>query len=159
MKAKSDAERARAYRERKKLRAAGLFEAPTKPENLEVPRANTLSEFVKAQGEESIEAFDWIAEQLNLPVGQFLTSDHKEQEIEWTHNIIRDLEIALATITMTLSEYWKAQIDRETKRLKASALAGKGREQALEKIVRFAAMRKSLDRNYRLTLQNYEPEE
>ena len=153
------AQKQQRYRERQKLRAAGLLDEPTKPEPLEIPRAVTLSEFVQAQGEESVEAFEWMTEQLNLPVGQFLTSDHKEQEIEWTHNVIRDVEIALATITSTMSEYWKAQIDRETDRLKASALTGKDREQALEKIVRYMAMRKSLDKTYRLSLQNYEPEE
>lgn len=157
MKAKSDAERAREYRERKKLRAAGLLETPAKPEPLEIPRAVTLSEYVKGQGDESVEAFDWMAEQLNLPVGQFLTDEHKEQEIGWTHNVIRDLEIALATITTTLSGYWTDQIDREIERLKASDLARD--KQALEKIVRYSAMRTSLDKTYRLSLQNYEPEE
>jgi hypothetical protein len=154
------AEKQRRYRERQKLRAAGLLEEQNRPEPLEIPRAITLSEFVKGQGDESVEAFDWMAEQLNLPVGQFHTDQHKEQEIEWTHNIIRDMEIALATITTTLSGYWTDQIDREIERLRASELADPGREeQALEKIVRYAAMRKSLNKTYRLSLQNYEPEE
>lgn len=160
MKAKTDAERAKAYRERKKLRAAGLLAEPEPPANLVIPRTMTLSEYVKSQGEELVEAFEWMTEQLNLPVDQFFTSEHKEQEVEWTHNIINDLEVALSTITMTLSEYWKAQIDREVERLKAVDLSDPvTKAEALDKIVRLLAMRKSLGKMYRLTLANYWPEE
>lgn len=156
--AKSDAERARAYRERKKLRQAGMLPEPVKPEKLEIPRRLTLAQFIRSQGEEAIEAFDWL-KNLGLSVDQFQTSAHKEQEIEWTYNLINDLDIALSTVTSTLSEYWVDQIDREIERLKAEELIDPTmKDRALSKIVQFTEMRKNLGKKYRLTLQNYEPE-
>lgn len=159
MKPKTDAERAKEYRERKKLREAGLLPPAEKPEPLEIPRRLTLSEFVRRE-EELVEAYEWMNSQLGLPIGQFLTSDHQEQEIEWTHNLIRDLDVALSTMTTTLSSYWTDQIDREVERLKAEELTDPARkEEALSKIVRFMEMRKNLQKRFRLTLQNYEPRE
>ncbi|MCV0394367.1 MAG: hypothetical protein K5872_15995 [Rhizobiaceae bacterium] len=159
MKPKTDAERAKAYRERKKLRDAGLLPQPEKREPLEIPRTMSLSEFIQARGEELIEAFEWLKD-YGLPVEQFHTAEHKAQEIEWTHNLIRDLDIALSTVTSTLSNYWLTEIDREIERLKSDELdVPAKREDALSKIVRLTDMRKSLERTYRLTLQNFEPEE
>lgn len=160
MKAMTDAERAKEYRKRKKLRAAGLLVDPQPPAKLEIPRTMTLSAYVKSQGEDFVEAFEWMKEQLNLPVDQFFTGEHEENEIEWTNNIIKDLEVALSTITMAMSEYWKVQIDREIERIKAVDLSDPEKKaEALDKIVRLSVMRKSLGKRYRLTLANYWPEE
>lgn len=152
----SNAEKQKRYRERLKLRTAGLLPGDDKP--LVIPRSQSLSEYVQAGGEELIEAFDWLKE-FGLPVEQFHTNKHKEQEIEWTHNLIRELDTALSTITHTLSDYWADQIDREIQRLKETELADPAtKDDALAKIVRFTEMRKNLAKRYRLTLQNFEPE-
>lgn len=157
MKPQTDAERAKAYRERKKLREAGLLPPAEKKEPLEIPRHQTLSEFVRRE-DELVEAFEWIRDQLGLPVEQFHISDHKEKEIEWTHNLIHDLDIALSTITTTLSSYWTDQIDREVERLKAEQLTDPAtKDEAISRIVRFMEIRKNLQKRFRLTLQNYEP--
>lgn len=158
MKAKTEAQRAKEYRERKKLREAGILPPVEKVEPLTIPRTQSLAEYVKADSEELTEAFDWLKE-LGLPVEQFHTDKYKEQEIEWTNNLISDLDTALSTITSTLSSYWVEQIDREIERLKATELADPARkDDALSKIVRFTEMRKSLEKRHRLTLQNYVPE-
>lgn len=159
MKRKSDAERAKAYRERKKLREAGLLPTVEKPEPLAIPRTQTLSEFVGRE-EELTEAYEWMQDQLGLPVQQFQTGKHKDHEIEWTHNLIRDLGIAVSTLTATLSSYWTDQIDQEVERLKAEELTDPElKEEALSRIVRFMQMRNNLQKQFRLTLQNYEPRE
>lgn len=158
MKAKTEAQRAKEYRERKKLREAGILPQVEKVEPLTIPRTQSLAEYVRAGDEGLIEAFDWLKE-IGLPVEQFHTDKYKDQEIEWTHNLIRDLDTALSTITGTFSSYWVKQIDREIERLKATELADPARkDDALAKIVRFTEMRKSLGKRYRLTLQNYVPE-
>lgn len=158
MKAKSDAERAKEYRERKKLKAAGLLPEQPQPAKLEIPKYLTLSEYVRREGEEAVEAFEWMKD-FGIPVDHFLTDQHKEQEIEWTYNIIRDLDIALSTLTSFLSSYWIDQINHEIDRLKKEGLSDAAtKDEALAKIVRFTEMRKNLEKRYRLTLQNYEPE-
>lgn len=160
MKAKTDAERAKAYRERKKLRAAGLLAEPEPPAKLEIPRTLTLSEYVKAQGKESVEAIDWMQQEIDFPVGYILSGENKEKEIEWSYNIIESMITSLETMTGILSEYWTYEIDTEIERIKLEEIPiPEDRELALSKIVRFSAMRKNLQKRFRLTLQNFEPEE
>ncbi|PSM18509.1 hypothetical protein [Nitratireductor sp. StC3] len=156
--AKSDAERARAYRERKKLKEAGLLPEDPKPEPLDVPRMQSLADYVRSQGEEAEEAVEWMRSHVGLSVEYLATGEHTEKEIEWTHNVIDDLETALSTLTSLLSGYWVAEIDREIERLKQKELGDPAqRDATLDKIVRFTDMRKGLEKTYRLSLPNYDP--
>jgi hypothetical protein len=93
---------------------------------------------------------------LNLPVEQFLDAKHDAQAIDWTHNLIRDLGIALETVAGTLSGYQIAMIDREIARLKQEGAADPSKLDAnLDAVVRFKALRHELERYHRLNLRNY----
>lgn len=155
----TNAEKQRRFRERQKLRAAGLLDEPVKPEPLVIPTMTSLSAFIASREPEMAEAIEWMRDRLNLPVGNLLTGDHPGKDIEWTHNVIRDLETSLSTLTGLLSEYWVAQIDHEIARMKAAiANDPAGSDEALNTIVRLTAAHKSLEKTYRISLRNYEPE-
>jgi hypothetical protein len=151
----SNAERQARWRERQRAKNAGTDADPVE-QPLAIPTPVTLADFVKDRGPELVEAFDWMQDQLNLPVEQFFDPKHDAQAIDWTHNLIRDLSIALETVTATLSEYQIAMIDREIERLKEEGASDPAKLDAnLDAVVRFKALRQELERTHRLNLRNY----
>lgn len=152
----TNAEKQARWRERQRAKAAGLLPEKEAPEPLMIPTPVALADFVKGQDDELREAFEWMQEQLDLPVGQFLSSAHKEHEIEWTRNIITDIGIALETITATFSEYQVAMIDREIARLRDEGTADPAKlDGNLDMILRYKALRNELKRSHRLNLRNH----
>jgi hypothetical protein len=150
----TNAEKQARWRERQRAKAHGVD--PEKIEQpLAIPTPIPLADYVKDRGPELVEAFDWMQEQLNLPVEQFLDAKHDAQAIDWTHNLIRDLGIALETVTATLSNYQTAMIDREIERLKKESATDPAKLDAnLDAVLRFKALRNELQRSHRLNLRN-----
>ena len=159
MKKKTDAERAREYRKRKKLREAGLLPPPPAPLKVEIPRICSLSQFARSLDEEDQEFLEWLKDEMGLPVEQFFADENKTEEIEWTQNTIRNLEDALSGLTGILRRYWLSEIDREINRIKSEEITNPEKsEPGLEKILQLTESRKGLEKIYRLNLSNYIPE-
>ncbi|MEO5756725.1 MAG: hypothetical protein ABIQ51_07695 [Mesorhizobium sp.] len=159
MKAKSEAERAREYRERKRLREAGLLPATQPPSPLSYAKESFI-DFLHAR-QDLLEAADWVRQQgvLNLDYlfRRLPTALERDKARDWTDQRVSDLITAIDTLAGLLNDYEVTQIDREIERLKAedlSILATRG--SAIDTIARLKAARKQLEKKFRISLPEYD---
>lgn len=156
------AEKQKKYRERQKLKAAGLL-----PEQAPIPKLNLpqtgLSDFIQSTGEDEYpSAVGYIWEDLrHLDLEFLLDGSRPDTEIGRTEKAIEHLSMALSTLTGVLSHFRRHQIDTEIARIKIEDLGDPTRqEDALARLVKLTEVRKRLNKKFRMELFEYEfPEE
>ena len=152
------AEKQKRYREKQKLKAAGMLpEAPTLPP-LTLP-ATGLSDFVRSGDEDEGYPFavGYIWEDLReINLDYLLDGSLPEWEIAKTERIIEHLTTALETLTGVMSEFRRHQIENEIERIRKEDLGDPAKqEEALARIIRLNEVRKHLNKKFRLALFEY----
>lgn len=145
------------YRDRQKLKAAGLLPEPNLPPKLNLPTTG-LSKFIKAQGQESLDSAGFIHEEITGLDLRFLEDGSKQgQEIAMVESTINKLTQGLEYLTAVLSEFRQHQVSQEIARVTQKDLADPAkREQGLARILQLTKAMERLKKKYRLELSEYE---
>lgn len=153
------AEKQKRYRERQKLKEAGLLPVDVTPPKLNLPNAG-LSEYIGATDPEEglLFAVNYIWEDLRLlNLEYLLDGSQASSEIARTERAIEYLTTALETLTGILSAFRLHQVDQEIARTKKEDLGDPAKqEEALARIMRLNEVRKHLSKKFRLELSEYD---
>lgn len=150
------AEKQKRYRERQKLKAAGLLNEAPPPPPLDLPNSGLLA-FIKSHGEDALPLeVGRVWDDLHHISTTLLKEGEPQTEIGRMEKAIEYLSMSLEVLTGFLSDFRKEQIGQEIERAKREQLGDPGvQEQALQRIIRLNEVRKGLDKKYRLELSSY----
>ena len=145
------------YRERQKLKAAGLLPEPSLPPKLNLPTTG-LSKFIKSRGKESMDSAGYIHEEIKGLDLRFLEDGSKvDSEVAIVERTINRLTQGLEYLTAVLSEFRQHQISQEIARVTQKDLSDPAkREQGLARILQLTKALERLKKKYRLELSEFE---
>lgn len=149
------AEKQKQYRERQRLKAAGLLLEPMPPPKLNLPTTG-FSKWIRATDEIS-DSIGWVNNELrNIDLGFILEGPIENNDLKYTEKAIESLSTSLETLTGLLSEFRRQQIQKEVEGIRQEDLNDPlKQEQALNAIIRLKEVQRNLARKYRLTLSEY----
>ena len=149
------AEKQKQYRERQKLKAAGLIPEPAPLPKLNIPITG-FSEWIRATDEIS-DSIGWVNNELgNINLGFILEGPIENNDLKYIEKTIESLSTSLETLTGLLSEFRRQQIEKEVEGIRQEELNDPLRQgRALNTIIRLKEVQKNLARKYRLTLSEY----
>ncbi len=151
------AQKQKQYRERQKLKAAGLITAQITTPKLNLPNTG-LSKFIQSSGQDSLDSAGYVHEELKSIDLRYLedgTIPH--DEIAITIGLIEKLSQGLEYLTAIVSEFRRDQIDREIAILKQEDWSDPvKRETAFARIFLLKKAREHLSKKFRLTLSTYD---